>query len=148
MLVAALLGRLGRPIDRGHAPIKRTPVDVGDRDARRTQVGHISFLEEDDLVRVRQDRGDIRRQEALAIGESDDQRDVVPGTHEAIAFAPMHGDDGVGALDLAQGVAHGVGQVTRVGLLDQVRDRLRVGLRDERMATLPPARPGVRGSSR
>ena len=101
VLVAALLGRLGRPIDRRDRPIERASFHVRDRDTPRVQVGDVAFLQEDDLVRVRQDRGDIGRQEPLAIREPDDERDVVAGTDEAIALAPMHRHDGVGALGLA-----------------------------------------------
>ena len=43
-------------------------------------------------------------------------------------------DDRVGAFELAQGVPDGVGEVALVGLLDEVGDRLGVGLRGQRVA--------------
>ena len=46
----------------------------------------------------------------------------------------MHDDDRVGAFELAQRVAHGVGEVALVGLLDEVGDRLGVGLGGQRVA--------------
>ena len=51
-------------------------------------------------------------------------------------LALVHHDERVGALELAERRADRVGEVALVGLLDQVRDRLGVGLGRERVAAL------------
>ena len=128
MLVAALLGRLGRPVDGRHRALERLAGDVGDGHAPRPDVGDVAVLEEDDLVGVGEDRGHVRGEEALAVAEADDERHVLAGADQAIALADVHDDDRVGAFELAQRVPHGVGEVALVGLLDEVGDRLGVGL--------------------
>ena len=134
MLVAALLGGLGRPVDGRDRALDRRAGDVGDGDAPRPDVGHVAVLEEDDLVGVGEDGRDIRGEEALAVAEADDERHVLPGADQPIALADVHDHDGVGALEPGQRVADGVGQVAPVGLLDEVGDRLGVGLGGQRVA--------------
>ncbi len=139
MRVAALLGGLGRPVDGRHRAFPGRAVHAGDRDAPRSQVGDVALLEEDDLVRMGEDRGHVRGEEALAVGQPDDQRHVLARADQPVALAAMHDDDGVGPLDPAKRVADRVGQVARVGLLDEVGDRLGVGLRRQGVpASLEP----------
>ena len=109
-------------------------IDVGDRDAPRPEVGDVAVLEEDDPVRVGQDRGDVRGEEALAVAETDDERHVLAGADQPVALADVHDDDGIGAFELAERLAERLGEVALVGLLDEVGDRLRVGLRGQRVA--------------
>ncbi len=134
VLVAALLGGLGRPVDRRHVTLADDPVDIGDRDAPRSQVGDVAVLEEDDPVGMGEDRGHVRGEEALAVAEADDERHVLAGPDEPVALADMHDHERVRALEQAQGMADGVGQVALVRLLDEVGDRLGVGLGGEGVA--------------
>ncbi len=97
-------------------------------DAPRPEVDDVALLEEDDLVGVGEDGGHVGGEEALPVGEPDDERHVLAGADEPVALGAMHDDDGVGALDLLQRVADRLGEVALVGLLDQVGDRLGVGL--------------------
>ena len=131
VVVAALLGGLGRPVDGGDRALPQGALDVGDRDAPRAQVGDVAILEEDDLVGVGEDRRHVRGEEALAVGQADHQRHVLAGPDQSVALAAVHDDDGVGTLELSQRVAERVGQVALVGLLDEMGDRLGVGLRGE-----------------
>ena len=133
--VAALLGGLGRPVDGRDVAGEDGPGDVGDGHAPGTDVGDIALLEEDDLVRVGQDRGDVRGQEALPVTEPDDQGHILAGTDEPVALAPVHDHDCVGTLDLLERRADRVGEIAGVGLLDEMGDRFGVGLRGERVAT-------------
>ena len=103
VLVAALLGGLGRPVDRRDRSFAGQSVHAGDRDAPRSQIGDVALLEEHDLVRVGQDRGDIRGEEALAVGQTHHERHVLAGTDETVALTAMHDDDRVRTLDPAQG---------------------------------------------
>ena len=101
MLVAALLGGLGRPVDGRDRALDRRAGDVGDGDAPRPDVRHVAVLEEDDLVGVGEDGRDIRGEEALAVAEADDERHVLPCPDQPIALADVHDHDGVGALEPA-----------------------------------------------
>ena len=108
---------------------RATPVDIGDGHPPGPQVGDVTVLEEDDLVGVGEDRRDVGCQEAFALAEPDDERDVLAGADEPVALADVHDREGVGAFEQAEGMAHGVGEVTRIRLFDEVRDGLRVCLR-------------------
>ena len=70
----------------------------------------------------------------LAIADADDERHVLAGADEPVALAAVHDDDGVRALELAKRRPDGVGDVAVVGLLDEVGDRLGVGLGGQRVA--------------
>ena len=102
VLVAALLGGLRRPVDRRDRALLGSAVDIGDRHAARVQVRDIAVLEEDDLVRVGEDRGDVARQERFAVGQPDDERHILAGADQPVAFAAMHHGDRVRALDLTE----------------------------------------------
>ena len=134
VLVPALLGGLGRPVDRGLLAVARRAVDAGDHHAGRADVGHVALLEEDDPVGVGQDRRDVAGDEALLAVQADDQGHVLAGADEAALLALVHHDQRVRTLKLAQGGSHGIGQVALVGLLDEVGDRLGVRLRREDVA--------------
>ena len=103
-------------------------------DAGRPDVGDVALLEEDDPVRVGEDRRDVARDEALLAVQPDDERHVLAGADEPADLALVHDDERVGALELAERGADGVGEVALVGLLDEVGDRLGVGLGGERVA--------------
>ena len=136
MVVAALLGGLQRPGDRGDDPFARRAVDAGDLDARGMEVDHVALLEEDHLVRVGEDGRDVAGQERLAVADPDDERHVHPGADEPVGLAPVHDRQGVGALDEAERGAGGLRDVAGVGLLDEVGERLRVGLGGELVTAL------------
>ena len=67
------------------------------------------------------------------IAEADDERHVLAGADEPVALGDVHDGDSVGTLELAQGGPDRVGEVAVVRLLDQVGDRLGVGLGGERV---------------
>ena len=148
VLVAALLGGLGRPVDGRDRAFQRRAGDIGDRHAPRPDVGDVAVLEEDDLVGVGEDRRHVRGEEALPVAETDDERHVLAGADQPVALADVHDDDRVGAFELAQGVTDGVGEVALVGLLDEMGDRLGVGLGGRACGRAPRARRAARGSSR
>ena len=146
---AALLGGLERPVDPVDTTRSRgapsTPVIV---DARRVEVDDVALLEEDDPVGVGEDRGDVAGEERLAVADADDERHVHPGADEPVVLALVHDREGVGALDLAERDPGGLGDVAVVGLLDEVGDRLGVGVGAQAVAALGRGRRGARGSSR
>ena len=91
--------------------------------------------EEDDPVGVGEDGGDVRGKERLIVPDADDERHVLAGADQAIGLGAVHDRDGVGTLGLAEGGTDGLGEVALVGLLDQMRERLRVGLGGQPVAT-------------
>ncbi len=86
------------------------------------------------LVRVGEDRGDVARQERFAVGQPDDERHVLAGADQPVAFAAMHHRDRVRALDLPERRADRVGEIALIGLLDEVGERLGIGLGRQSMA--------------
>ena len=110
-------------------------VEAGDGDRARAQVRDIALVEEDDPAGVAEHRGGIRREHVLALAEAHDEGHAVAGADEPVRLAPVEHGDGVGTPGLAQGGPHGVRDVARVGLLDEVGEHLRVRLGRERMAT-------------
>ena len=131
---STLLGGLGRPVDRGLGALPGIAVHVGDHDTGRVDVGDVALLEEHDPVGVSQDGRDVAGDEALLAVQADDERDVLARPDEPAQLALVHDDEGVGALELAQGGADGIAEVALVGLLDEVGDRLGVGLGRQRVA--------------
>ena len=109
-------------------------VEVGDRHPVRADVGNVALVEEDDPVRVGEDRRHVAGEERLAIRDANDQRHILARADQPVCFAAMHDDERVGALELAQRRTCRLGQIALVGLLDEVRDRLGVGLGRERVA--------------
>ena len=129
MVVAALLGGLQRPRDGRDDPLPRRAVHAGDGDAGRVEVDHVALLEEDDLVRVGEDGRHVAGQERLAFADTDDERDVHPRPDEPVGLAAMHDRQGIRPLDEPERGAGRLGDVTRVGLFDEVGKRLRIGVR-------------------
>src|SRR5437667_10490663 len=139
MLVTALLGGLRRPRDQRLGALAADAVDTGDLDARRPDVGTLALLEEDDPPGVREDRGNVARDEGFLPIQPDDERDVLASANEPADLALVHDDEGIRTLELAEGRTHGIREIALIGLLDEVRDRLRVGLGRQRVtARLEP----------
>ena len=134
VLVAALLGGLGRPVDDRHRALHRASVEVRDLDAGRPHVRHVALLEEDDAVGVGKDRGDVARDEALLAVQADHERHVLARPDEAADLAPVHHHQRVRALGAPKGGADRIGEVAPVGLLHEMGDGLRVRLGRERVA--------------
>ena len=70
----------------------------------------------------------------LAVGQPDDQRHVLAGADQPVALAAMHHRDRVRALDLTERRPDRVGEIALIGLLDEVGERLGVGLGRQSMA--------------
>ena len=134
VVVAALLGGLRRPVDQRLCPHEPVAVEIGHLHARGPHIGHVALLQEDHAVRVREDRCHVARDEALLAVEAHDERHVQAGPDETADLAPVHDHERVGALDAPERRADRVREITPVGVLDEVGDGLRVGLRGEPVA--------------
>ena len=134
MLVAALLGGLDRPVDARDRPLLHDPREVGHAHRVRVQVRHVPLLEEDDPTGMAEHRGDIGREQVLALAEADDEGHVVARPDEPVGLAPVEDRDGIGAVRLAQRGPQRVRDVARVRLLHEMGEHLGVGLRAEPVA--------------
>jgi len=134
VVVAALLGSLWRPFDERLGPSLLDPVQVGHDNPRGADVGDVALLEEDHPVGVREDRGDVTGDEALLAVETNDQRHVQTRPDQAADLTPVHHHQRVCPLHAPERGADRIGEIALVGVLDQVGDRLGVGLRRERVA--------------
>ncbi len=75
VLVAALLGLGGRPVDAlGRTRDHRAVGDGGDGQAVAPEDGHLAVLQEDHVAGVREDGGDVARGEALAFAGAEHER--------------------------------------------------------------------------
>ena len=135
--VPALLGHDRVPRDVRHRPLHRPAGERLEPNALPGHDGHLAVLENQDVARVRQDGGDVRRHEVLAVAEPDHHA-AGPGLRrdEGVGLPVRDHADRVRAPDLLERAAHRLGEAARLGpvLLDQVRQHLRVGLRLEEVA--------------
>ncbi len=60
----------------------------------------IAVVWEDGAARFRKERGHIRREEVLALAETDDERRLVPDADEQVWLIVVDGDDREMALEL------------------------------------------------
>ncbi len=110
-----------------------------------------SGVEHDDLAvfdvlhgaGLREEGGHGGGDELLALAAAHDQRALAARTHERFGLVEAHRDEREVAVQLGVGGAHGVGEVARVVVGDQVGDHLGVGLGGEGAAL---ARSGARAA--
>ena len=107
-----------------------------------SMIATASGLDRDDLAVVRElhaarlgeERREVRGEEVLAVAEPDDHRGLVTHADEVIRMVVVDDDEGEVPLEACVGAAHGFDEVAVVGVLEQVRDDLGVGLGAERVA--------------
>ena len=145
-LVAALLGRV---LVAGELPLL-----ADDRAARRRRgtarlgaQGHdVAVLEHHHAPRVREEGGDGRGEEHLALADPDHERRLVARADDDVGLVGRDGAERVVAVQFGERAAHGRREVGGVVLappvqvlLDEVRHDLGVGLAGERVAALGEA---------
>ena len=126
--VAALLGRVLVPGDLEHVALDRVAVEVDDPGSVGVHGHDLAVLEPERRPGLREEGGDRRGDEGLALAEPDDQRALLARGDQGLWVVGVHGDEGVVAAHLRERGADGVGQVAVVVLLDQVGDDLSVGV--------------------
>ena len=113
--------------------MKHTPVRGDD--------GHLLVAEEDDVARVAEDRGNVRRHEELAVAEAHDDRRPVPDGDDFSRVVGRDQHQREQAAHQRQRAPHGVLEAVVLHLaLDQVRDDLGVRLGDEPVPLIAEAR--------
>ncbi len=138
VLVAILLRGHRAPLDLPRLAGDRLAVSPVDRDPARREHRELALLEVDHVARVLEDRGHVRREEALALAEADDERATrssPPRSRPGASPRRPRSRRCPGPATSAWRTA--VAEVLRAALErvgDQVRDDLGVGLRRELVA--------------
>ncbi len=127
-LEALLLGGVVVPLDLLHLALDRRAVAGEERGA--VGAGDHDLVVEHVLhpARLGQERGDRGGHEHLAVPHADHERAAAPRGDEHAGAVAMGDREGEVAVEALVGLVHGLDQVAGVALLDQVGDRLGVGV--------------------
>ena len=136
MLVAALFGHDGVPGDVLHGALDGIAIEVHDADALRSEHGDVAVRQEKHVARVREDRGNVGRDEIFVLSQADHGRRAGARGDDFVRVRGGKNRQGIDARELAHGLSHGVLQ--RAAFfhvpLDEVGDNFGVGLGDELVA--------------
>ena len=131
-LVAALLGGRLVPVHARDLALDRRAVGRQELDAAGRQHDDLLVLDVLHVARVGEKGGDRGAEELLAVAAADDQRALLARADERAGLVGAHADEGVVALELGVGGAHGLDEAAaRHVMRDEVGDDLGVGLRGE-----------------
>ena len=135
MLVAGLL-RHDRIPRHARADLRDGPARiVGEFDASRRDHRHFLVAQKHDVARVRKDGGDVGGDEELTVAETDDDRRAVPDRDDLVRVVGGNEHQREQPAHVEERAPHGVLEAVILHLaLDEVRDDLGIGLRDEPMA--------------
>ena len=128
MVEPTALDRREVPLDALHRAAERRRVDVHHAVAVGREHAEVTVVQVDDLARVREDRRGVGGEEVLAVADADEERTALARGDDLLRVTARHHRDAERALDLAQCRDDRLLQRALVELLDQVRDRLGVGI--------------------
>ena len=131
---AALLGLHRVPRDPLRGPRDGVAGEVRELHVVRRHRRDVAVLEEEEVAGVGEEGRDVRRHEALALAEADDERRPHARGHEPVWLVAVHEHEGVDPLDLAQRRARGLLERAAVERLDEVGHDLGVRLGHEAVA--------------
>lgn len=120
--------------DRVHRPLDAPPARVDDPVAVQLDIDDVAVLEIRDPVGEVRQRDRVRREEVLAVADAHDERHPVARADDPVRLVAAHHRDRVTAAQPRERAPHRVEQVAVVQMVDEVRDRLAVGLARERVA--------------
>ena len=147
-LEAALLGAFEIPVELDGLVLDRRPVRAREDDRVGRDRHDVAVVREVDPRGSREKRCGVRGEEVLAVADPDDERRLQPRCDEQVGMVGVDDDEREVALQLGEGPGNRLDEVAGVVALDQVRDRLGVGLRGEHVAVGGEALAAARGSSR
>ena len=148
-LVAVALGELLVPVDADLLELDRAAVLGADHaDSARRHLDDLAVIGVGDAARLRQERGQVRGQEVLAVAETDHHRRLAADADEPVGLVVVDDHEREMALKPVVDGPHGLEQIAVVDGLEQVRDDLRVGLGREDVAARLELAPSARDSSR
>ena len=99
-LVAALLGRLVVPVELFDLGMLDLGAVAEEARAGGRDLDDLAVVGEDRAARLREERGDVRREEVLALAETDDERRLVTHADEQVRLVVMDRDDREVAFEL------------------------------------------------
>jgi hypothetical protein len=129
MAKAALGGGDGVPFHLTGLASHRGAVELHQPRGVGGDLGKLAVFEDDRAARVLENRGNIRRDEVLAVAQPQHQRRRGLGCHQLVGLGFRQHDDRKRTAQPQDGLAHGLGQAATAFelLLDQMRDKLGVG---------------------
>ena len=133
-LVAALLGGLVVPVELFDCGMIDLRAVAEEPRTGRRDLDDLAVVREDRAARLREKRCNVRREEVLALAETDDERRLLPHAHEQVRLVVVNRDDREVALELRVDARERLHEITVVLVLEQVHDDLRIGLGGELMA--------------
>ena len=107
VLVAALLGLDGAPVDPPDLALHPVAGDGLDASAPGPELDHVAVLEEDHLPRVGEQRGDVAAAEHLALADADDERRAVARGDDHVGLVAGEDGDAVRAHDAPERLLRG-----------------------------------------
>jgi hypothetical protein len=132
-LVAALLRDLVVPVDLQHVALDLAALDADEAGAVGGDRDDLAVLDQLELPRLRDEGGDHRSEEHLAVADADDEWALKPRADEEIRLVAVDDDEREMALELFVRLLHRLDEIAVVVALDQVNDDLGVGLGVERV---------------
>jgi len=121
------VGELDRGGDLRRRPrVEREGAKAIGRDRRQ-----LAVLEEDDLLGVAHEGGDVGGDEHLAVADAEHHGRAVAGHQDAVGHAGVADGDAISAFDLTQGGADAVVELVAFGARDEVGQHLGVGVGGE-----------------
>jgi hypothetical protein len=130
MRVIALFRRIGREFALVDLAVHGRAVVVEDPEAFAAHFRHVAFLENGELVRHGQQRGDVRGDEVLAVADADDDRAALARQDDAFRIVLRDHCQRIGAFELRHRGTHRLEQVARLlqVIVNPMRDDFRVRL--------------------
>lgn len=128
--IATLFGHVQIPIDMGDLGLDDIAGLVGILDARGRELGKLTVLEHHDIAGGVDERDDVGGNVGTGLAHADHDRGVLAGNGDHARFVGAHGGQAISAHNVGASLAHGGHQVVRlgIGLFDQMREDLRIGL--------------------
>ena len=134
-LVARALGRVVVPVDLEHVVLDSLAGRrVGEGDAFGRDRGDLAVVWKLHAAGLGEEGCEVRCEEILPFAEPDDHRRPLAHADEMVRVVVMDEHEGEVPFELRVGRAHRLDEVAVVGVLEQVHDDFRVGLRRERVA--------------
>ncbi|VWD21336.1 hypothetical protein BLA50215_03951 [Burkholderia lata] len=107
---------------------------IDDPVAMQLNIGNVTVLEVSDAIGDPRQRNRIRRQKILALTDANDERHPVARADDPVRLVAAHHRDRIAAAQSRNRTPDRIEQIAVIQMIDQVRDRLAVGLAREHVA--------------
>src|SRR5271154_3103751 len=133
------------PFDLTRRASDRTAVELHDARVAGGDFGQLAVFEHDRAARVLENRGNVRRDEVLAVAKTQHQRRRGFSGDQLVGLSLRQHDDREGSAEAQDGLAHSLGQAAAGFqlLFDQMRDELGIRFGSQLMAAREQLRAQV-----